>query len=331
MPCFARGTHLLTPSGYRPVEVLRPGDPLVTLDGVARAIRWVGWRTIDLARDPAAALLRSVVIAAGAFGPGRPRRKLVVSPLHAVLGAGALVPAVLLVNGATITRDESGFAVTYYHVELDRHAVVFAEGLQTETYRDTGNRGRFIASLGTPGGAMAACAPVVLGGEALRAARAALHRRAWVLGHKIVHGPEVAGVAGPMGGRVSPRMHGRRLVFDLPVATARMTLVCRAGMASDTDPDSEDRRVLGVCAGVLRADGRRVPEFQGEGWHVQAPGDRGVWSTARAMVVLPRPARRISIDLLGSVPRWERDAAFLGPGIGEQGISNRMNSKHAVV
>lgn len=314
MPCFVRGSRILTGTGYRPVETLRPGDLVVTRDGGAQAIGWIGWRTIDLARDPAAAVLRPVVIAPGAFGPGRPRRALALSPLHAIFLHGVLVPAVLLVNGATITRDERGFAVTYYHVELDRHAVVLAEGLEAETYRDNGNRDRFLAQCGTPGVPVDACAPLVVGGASLREVRADLHRRAGALGYRVVHGAVAAaridGVAAPVGAR----RHGGRLMFDLPVAARHLALDCRSGMAAETDPASEDRRRLGICAGVLRADGRRVAVWHGGGWHALAPGDRGLWSTGRAMVHLPRPARRISIDLLGSVPRWERDPAFLEGG-----------------
>lgn len=309
VPCFTRGTRLLTPMGYRRVESLRPGEELVTLEGEALRIRWIGWRVIDLACDAAA--LHPVVIAPGAFGPGRPERPLAVSPLHAIFADGVLVPAVLLVNGATIVRDEAAFAVTYYHVELDRHAVIVAENLPAETYRDNGNRDRFAAGLGDPGAPMPACAPLAIGGDSLRAVRASLHRRALALGYKIVHGSQVEALVEMPEGQcnVRPRRHAGRLIFDLPQPAARFMLRTRAGRAADADPASEDRRLLGLCVGALRADGRRVTVRHGAGWHERAPGDRGRWSMAAAELALPRPARRISIDLLGSVPRWVRDPA----------------------
>ena len=34
-------------------------------------------------------------------------------------------------------------SIEYFHVELDRHDVLFAEGLAAESYLDTGNRGLF--------------------------------------------------------------------------------------------------------------------------------------------------------------------------------------------
>lgn len=47
LPCFARGTGILTPHGYRRVEELRPGDPVITAAGERRPVLWIGWRTLD--------------------------------------------------------------------------------------------------------------------------------------------------------------------------------------------------------------------------------------------------------------------------------------------
>ncbi|HEX7389449.1 MAG TPA: Hint domain-containing protein, partial [Acidiphilium sp.] len=307
MPCFARGTNLLTPDGWRPVETLRPGDALVTLGGVPRRIVWIGWRCIDLATDPDVDLLRPVVIAPGAFGPGRPRRALAISPLHAVFASDVLVPAALLVNGATVVRDGSGFAVTYYHVELDRHEIVLAEGLPVETYRDNANRARFAGALGTPGGYLPACADLVSGGARLRDIRAGLHRRALALGHRIIHDPGFA--AGTGSQTVASRRFGSRMILDLPRPAARVILRAACAVPAETDPASGDRRRLGVCLGRVRADGRLAVAEPGAGWHERASGDRGRWSMESAELLLPRPVLRVSVEILGSVPRWRRDTA----------------------
>lgn len=306
MPCFTRGTMLLTPDGYRTVESLRPGDKLVTIGGIARRVAWIGWRSLDLATDPSVDALRPVAIAPGAFGPGRPGRVLAVSPLHAIFVQDALIPAILLVNGATITRDAAAFAVTYYHVELDRHDIVLAENLPAETYRDNGNRGRFAESLGVPGAFLPACAELMLGGTPLRAARIALHRRALALGYEIVHGTRLDAAIGA--DIVVARRRGTRMIFDLPNPTNRIALRTACGVPAETDPASEDRRRLGVCAGAVRADGRIVAAETGAGWHPRAPADRGRWSTERAELLLPRAARRISMEILGSIPCWQASA-----------------------
>jgi len=44
-----------------------------------------------------------------------------------------------LVNGSTIRPERRWTAVDYYHVELDQHAILLAEGLPAESYIDTGN------------------------------------------------------------------------------------------------------------------------------------------------------------------------------------------------
>ncbi len=48
-----------------------------------------------------------------------------------------------LVNGSAIRRETGWNAVDYYHVELDRHAIVLAEGLTVESYLNTGNSAFF--------------------------------------------------------------------------------------------------------------------------------------------------------------------------------------------
>ena len=60
-----------------------------------------------------------------------------------------LICARQLVNGTTIRQERDWTAVDYYHVELDEHAILLAEGLPAESYLDTGNRG-FFANSGAP-------------------------------------------------------------------------------------------------------------------------------------------------------------------------------------
>ena len=178
--CFAAGTRIRTARGEVAVEALRTGDLAVTaLDGSAAAVVWIGHRTVDCRRHPQPASVWPVRIAAGAFGRGLPRRALTLSPDHAVYVNEVLVPVKLLVNGTTI-RQVQVERVTYYHVELPRHDVVYAEGLPAESYLDVGDRGNFANGGGVvrlhmdlahhweAGG----CAPLVVWGEALEGVRA---------------------------------------------------------------------------------------------------------------------------------------------------------------
>ncbi len=84
-----------------------------------------------------------------AFADNTPHHDLLLSPDHAVFVDDKLICARQLVNGTTIRQERDWTAVDYYHVELDQHAILLAEGLPAESYLDTGNRG-FFANSGAP-------------------------------------------------------------------------------------------------------------------------------------------------------------------------------------
>jgi hypothetical protein len=302
MPCFVRGTGLLTPNGYRRVETIEPGDALVTASGRVRAVAWVGWRSLDL--TAASPVLRPICIARGAFAPCVPRRDLRVSPLHAIAIEDALVPACLLVNGATITRDDQALTVTYFHLELSGHDVLLAEGLACESYRDTGNRARFAHGRGVAQGVQPACLPLVMGGARLAAVRGDLHRRAEEMGYQMEHGLAIEALAGDA--IIVGRVRRGWVHFAPPTRVNSLLLRVPAGMPASTNPTSEDRRELGFCAGAVRLDGRPVAAQLLAGWHPRARDDRGTWSGAWAQMRLARAGRRVSIEVVGRVPRWVR-------------------------
>ena len=141
--CFAAGTGIATPYGDVAVEALRVGDIVLTHGGATRPIRWIGERRLDLTHHSVPERAQPVRILADAFATGVPRHDLRLSPDHAVLLDGMLIPVRLLINGASIVREVDCRTVTYFHIELDAHDVLLAEGLPAESYLDTGNRGFF--------------------------------------------------------------------------------------------------------------------------------------------------------------------------------------------
>lgn len=184
LPCFVTGTRILTDRGMVPVEALRIDDRVATVLGATapsggfRPIRWIGHRTV---REPTEAL-RPVRIRAGAFGPALPERDLLLSPDHALYAEGALVPVKELVDGDAVASVAVA-SVTYWHVELDQHDVLLAEGVAAESYLDTGNRTAFanggpITALHPSFGPLtwegAGCAPVAVTGPAVEALRTRL-------------------------------------------------------------------------------------------------------------------------------------------------------------
>ena len=143
-PCFAAGTRILTTRGEVAVEDLVLGDLLITPDGEEQPIIWIGVRRVEnikAYRRPEA--VRPIIIEAGALGDNMPARNLALSPDHAVYLDGVLVPAKELVNWNSIHQDHRANNITYYHLELPQHAIIFAESTPTESYLDTGGRGAF--------------------------------------------------------------------------------------------------------------------------------------------------------------------------------------------
>ncbi|WP_284948154.1 Hint domain-containing protein [Acidisoma cladoniae] len=140
--CFSRGTRIATSRGEIAVEALTLDDQVLTVDSGPSAIRWIGYRDIDLTRHAAPDHVRPIRVRTGAFGQGRPRRDLMLSPDHAIFVEGVLIPVKYLVNDITIRQMEAE-TVTYFHIELERHEIVLAEGLPCESYLDTGDRAAF--------------------------------------------------------------------------------------------------------------------------------------------------------------------------------------------
>jgi len=143
--CFTPGTRIETPEGPRLVEELREGDRVQTRDGGAQEIQWIGSRRMTGARLFAMPRLRPIRLGAGALGIDRPDATLLVSPEHRVLVKGAVAralfntPEVLvrardLINDETISVDLGSREVTYIHLLLPSHQIIWANGLETESF-----------------------------------------------------------------------------------------------------------------------------------------------------------------------------------------------------
>ncbi|MES2711075.1 MAG: Hint domain-containing protein [Pseudomonadota bacterium] len=141
--CFATGTRIATMRGQVPVERLRIGDILKLVDGGVQPVLWTGQVEVAIAHHSNPETVRPVLIRAGAFSDGVPLRDLRVSPDHGMLFGDVLVPAALLVNGATILQEPFWDSITYWHVEVPEHAVILAEGAPAESYLDDGGRSAF--------------------------------------------------------------------------------------------------------------------------------------------------------------------------------------------
>ncbi len=281
--CFAQGTRIVTTRGLVAVEALASGDHIVLHTGdrdsavpATRPVVWLGRRTIACAGHPQPWDVQPVRVHAGAFADGIPHHDVVLSPDHAVYVDGVLVPIRYLVNDATITR-EAVDEVTYWHVELDAHDILLAEGLPAESYLDTGNRAAFanapVAAL-QPDFAVGdqrawtshACAPLVEGGPLLTALRARLDERA---GARLPAAETLL---------VTSAGHHRAM---LPPGTTRVRLLSPAVRPAD------ERRRLGAAITGISLDATPIaldaPQLAA-GFHATEPNWR--WTNGEGILLL---------------------------------------------
>ncbi len=262
-PCYVRGTRILTTAGEVAVEALRPGDLVVTTlagQAVPRPVRWLGHRRLGLVDHPRPDDALPIRIRAGALGDGRPHRDLLVSPGHRLRLEHTLIRALDLVNGATIVQERPP-AVEYWHVELDRHDIVLAEGVEAETYQDTGNRAGFENA-----GAVTVLHPVLDGvapdpclpyGMPSVALRKHLTGVAEALGWERSRDPQPWLQVGAR--RIEARRRGNRHRFTIPAGCTAVRLCSRAARPCDADPHAADWRRLGLALVQLRVtEGERT-------------------------------------------------------------------------
>lgn len=137
--CFVAGTMIAVPGGEVAVETLQPGDLVLTREGGAQPLLWIGRRTV-----PARGRFAPVEFAPGTVGNRRPLRlsrqhRLRYSGWRAELLFGeeaVLIPAAHFVDGGRVRVVEGGL-VTYVHLMFEGHRVVYAEGAEAESFYAT--------------------------------------------------------------------------------------------------------------------------------------------------------------------------------------------------
>jgi hypothetical protein len=136
--CLLKGTKISTPSGYRPVQRLQIGDKVQTLSG-RKAIKWIGYNKFT--KEEGRAWQDSVMpirVARFAIDDHSPHSDLYLSPLHCIFFNETLIPAKYLINGTSVAQGVPSdmSAIEYYHIELDTHEVLYAEGALVESLFD---------------------------------------------------------------------------------------------------------------------------------------------------------------------------------------------------
>jgi len=354
--CFAAGTRILTPSGERAVETLAEGDLVLAGAGdelAACPIKWLGYRRIDLTSHPRPATVAPIRIMCGAISDTIPHNDLCVSPDHGILIDGKLICARQLVNGTTIRQMTGLASVQYFHVELDAHNILLAEGLTAETYLDTGNRGFFAngdSTLGLhpdlcdepdyPSRERASCEPFVWDEDNVRPIWQRLADRAILLGevpprlntttdpglHLVVRGRDVKPLSADAG----------RHLFLLPREATEVRVVSLAEAPTVGRPWVEDRRRLGVCVEriILRSadDTEEIPiplDHPGlsQGWWAAEREGMKLRRWTNGDATLPLPAA-IDLAVLELHASWDR-MSYLIPARQERIAPRAGQYRHA--
>lgn len=140
--CYAPDTMIETARGPCRVDQLRPADLVQTLDDGYCAVTWV--RSDHRSLDGVSEDEHPILIAANALGEGLPAQDLIVSPQHRIFVGGhsqleqyfpqeALVPAKALTALPGIRAMHGKRSMTWFHFALDRHHVIRANGLLSES------------------------------------------------------------------------------------------------------------------------------------------------------------------------------------------------------
>jgi len=308
--CFLAGCLLLTSHGERAVETLAPGDSLVCLDKGGRILRTIE-RVVrrhvliraavedDLAGYP-------VRIRRGAFSAGVPHKDLLVTAEHCFLFGGRFVPVRMLVNGASIDYDRSFKRYHYYHVELERHSVILANGAETESYLAPAERPgisglRLLKASEGCQNHRELAAPLETSVAFVQPLHQALSARA-ASGNCYAPRPEIATTSDP---GLTLRDHcgnalevlervDNRVTFLVPPGATRLWLCSRRFRPCDAvGPYVDDRRELGLLVGEICHHGSALDHVCNahltpvsiEGWH-GFETETGRWTTGRALIEL---------------------------------------------
>ncbi|MDO6413647.1 Hint domain-containing protein [Sphingomonas sp. BIUV-7] len=237
--CFLPGTRIATSTGYIAVEAIVPGQFVRTSDGRDRRVVWVGGGHVS-GRDTD----HPIIVRRGAFGDGAPFADLSVTSGHSFLVDGLLIPIGQLVNGTSIARQREITSYEYFHVQLEQHAILLANGAEAESYRDDGNRRAFAWNAGDLEADNTPFAPIVCDGPSVDSIWQRLAARAGLTWDRLDSDPDLHVIVG--GQRIAPsRQHDDTYLFEIE-ACGEMILASKSVIPAEIGMCRDHRR-LGVA------------------------------------------------------------------------------------
>ena len=244
--CFLPGSQIATPNGETPVERLVAGDPILTLSGATRRVLWIG-KGESVATPGHRTAATPVIVRKGALSQNVPFKDLHITKAHGLFFDGALIPVEFLVNHRSILWDDAAKLVTLYHVELDTHDILLANGVPAETYRDDGNRWLFQnANAGWHLPPQPPCVPVLTGGPIVDTIwRRLLEQSGLRQNIPLTDDPDLHLMVD--GERIDAMLRrSKQYFFCIPQGFGKIRVVSREGVPAETGM-ARDPRSLGVA------------------------------------------------------------------------------------
>ena len=288
--CFIKGTRIRTEDGDIPVEDLSVGDHVITLSEQKKSIKWIGMGRFLATRAHRNAAT-PVIVRKGAIADNVPHHDLRVTKGHAFYIDNVLIPVEFLVNHRSILWDDHAREITVYHVELEAHDVLVANGAPAESYRDDGNRWLFQnANTGWGLPPRETFAPVLTGGPVVDAVwRRLLDRAGPRPGLALTENADLHLMVD--GARVDATYrHGAAHIFCLQAPPRATRIISRSGAPAELGL-MRDPRVLGVALSnlaVRQGTRFRVVEADDamltEGFHAFEPEPGLRWTDGDAAI-----------------------------------------------
>lgn len=336
--CFLSDSMIRTPEGDVPVQDIQVGDSVVAyVDGQqqVRKVVWAGKTRVavkaGLPDDEAGYPVR---ILKDALAESVPYKDMLVTPEHCLFFNGLFTPVRMLVNGASIFYDHSITSYDYYHIETEQHSVIVADGVMTESYLDTGNRGSFrqegtVVSLNAGSHktvrtwAEDAAAPLVVAQAVVEPIFRKIEARAKHAGIEAVTPTRVVTndadvhLVTESGAIIrKAREQNGKVFFMLPPGIDRVWLVSRTSRPADTiGPFVDDRRQLGVLVsnmslqegvGAARNLENIMQDANLQGWHGVDAGHSMRWTAGHAEIPLvertPGALAMLSVQIIAAGP-----------------------------
>ncbi|ARW10056.1 Hint domain-containing protein [Acetobacter ascendens] len=310
--CFLKDSLIKTENGSVPVQNIVPGEMIsVFINGAEeqKEVVWAGTAHVvvnaNLPEDQAGYPVR---ILKDAFAENVPCKDMLITSEHCLFVEGSFVPARMLVNSRSIYYDTTITSYDYYHIETEKHSVIMADGILTESYLDTGNRRNFrqTGKVIRIGGKQKnwqkdAAAPLGVQREFVEPIFQKIEERAKALGINthaapkvLIEDPDIKLITNN-GATIYPfKKSDNTYSFMLPAGVKSVRVASRSSRPSDViGPFVNDRRQMGVAVGKIYFNSLRVLQqvtehlapSKPEGWHDMGWTDCA-WTDGNAVLPL---------------------------------------------